>query len=131
MNNKFTKLSRDKCIIKGKLWGVWIELTTYNWKFIPTIELDLYGGFLYGGFLSIQFLCFGIKLFCYGNKKRKPKRRKWRYKWNAILDKNTCKNCSTLHGKIFTKEELRNSHPPLHGLDKNNQGCRCYLTLTK
>ena len=57
MNNKFTALSRNKCLIKNKSWGLWLELTTYNWKFIPTIELDLYGDYL-----SIQFLCFGIQL---------------------------------------------------------------------
>ena len=56
MNNKFTSLSRNKCLIKYKSWGLWLELTTYNWKFIPTIELDLYSGYL-----SIQLLCFGIK----------------------------------------------------------------------
>lgn len=50
-------LSRDKCLIRYKRWGVWLEFTTYNWKFIPTIELDLYADYL-----SIQFLCFGIKI---------------------------------------------------------------------
>ena len=57
MNNKFTMLSRTKWLFNYRWWGVWFEFTTYNWKFIPTIELSLYASYL-----SLQFLCFGIKI---------------------------------------------------------------------
>jgi len=59
------------------------------------------------------------------------KRKKWRYKWNSVLDKYTCSICSKMHGKILTGKEIKKMQPPLHGLDKNNRGCRCYLTLVK
>ena len=65
------------------------------------------------------------------SQKKKSKRKRWRYKWNSVLDEYTCFRCSELHGKILTKKELRKTHPPLHGLDENNQNCRCYLTLAK
>lgn len=72
-----------------------------------------------------------IALFIYKASIYKASKRKWRYKWNAILDKYTCPICSEMDGKILTEEEMRKSRPPLHGLDENNRGCRCYLTLVK
>ncbi len=87
-------------------------------------------GIAIGLFLAALFVLLYDRIHKKKNK-RKKWRYKWRYKWNAVLDKNTCSICSEMHGKIFTKEKLRNTHPPLHGLDENNRGCRCYLTLAK
>lgn len=88
--------------------------------------LTLKLGIAIGLFLAALFIHLHNR-----NSQKKTKRRKWRYKWNSVLDKNTCNICSKMHGKILTKEELQKTHPPLHGLDKNNQPCRCYLTLAK
>lgn len=51
------------------------------------------------------------------------------FKWNCVIDKETCDECLALHGKLFTAKELSDK-PPLHMMDSNHKkNCRCYLTL--
>ena len=51
------------------------------------------------------------------------------FKWNSVIDEQTCSECLALNGKTFTTKEL-NSRPPQHKMDSQHQrNCRCYLTL--
>ena len=58
MNNWFTQFSRNKCLWRNRQWGIWIGFITHNWRFLPSIELNLYGGHF-----GCYFLCFGIQIF--------------------------------------------------------------------
>lgn len=60
---------------------------------------------------------------------RKNKKIEKKYKWNTIIDENTCPVCLELNGKMLTKEEIKNLSPPLHHPDgEDKRECRCYLT---
>ena len=93
--------------------------------------MNAYLAFKLGIAIGLFIAALVVYLHNRNPQRKKSRRKEWRFKWNTVLDEHTCMACSEMHGRILTKKELRKTHPPLHGRDKDNIACRCYLTLAK